>query len=134
MNNVISQLVSMLLPEEISLHFQIVSIKEESHGIVLRLEELPELVPNSMFDLDDIVLDGFCNPVELLHYSIQDRPLYLKIYRRRWKQSGSEKHYSNRYDLHPEGVKATHRFASFLKDEVGLTPDEYLRDFLDIKS
>ncbi|MDR2910559.1 MAG: hypothetical protein LBV47_04225 [Bacteroidales bacterium] len=69
------------------------------------------------------MLDGFCNPVELLHYSIQDKPLYFKIYRRRWKQSGTTRHYSNHYDLHPGGVKATHRFASFLKDEVGLTTE-----------
>ena len=134
MNSVLSQLSLMLLPEDITLHFELSEIKEESHGIVLRLEEYPELVPSEMSGMDDIVLDGFCNPLELLHYSLQDRPLYLKIYRRRWKQSGSIKHYSNRYDLHPEGVKATHRFASFLKDEVGLTPDEYLCDFLDIKS
>jgi hypothetical protein len=87
-----------------------------------------------MHEMGNIVLDGFCNPVELLHYSIQDKPLYLKIYRRRWKESGSTQHYSNRYDLHPEGVKATHCFASFLKEEVGLTPDEYLRDFLETKS
>jgi hypothetical protein len=84
--------------------------------------------------MENTVLDGFCNPVELLHYSIRDRPLYLKIYRRRRKESGSNKHYGNHYDLHPEGVKATHRFASFLKDEAGLAPDGYLRDFPDIKS
>ena len=133
MNTVLLQLASMLLPEEIVSHFEIVSIKEESHGIVLRLEEYAELIPSEMSEMDSVVLDGFCNPLELLHYSIQDRPLYLKIYRRRWKQPRIGKHYSNSYDLHPEGVKATHRFASFLKDEVGLTPDEYLRDFLDIK-
>jgi hypothetical protein len=40
---------------------------------------------------------------------------------------GSNQHYSNRYDLHPEGVKATHEFASFLKGEIGCTPDEYVR-------
>lgn len=133
MKSVTTELVSMLLPEEVRLHFQLSSIKEESHGIVLCLEELPELVPAEMSGMDHIVLDGFCNPIELLHYSIQDKPLYLKIYRRRWKVSETNKHYSNRYDLHPEGVKATHKFASFLKDEAGLTPDEYLRDFLDIK-
>jgi hypothetical protein len=45
MNDVLSELASMLLPEEIRLHFALSSIKEESHGIVLHLEEYAELVP-----------------------------------------------------------------------------------------
>jgi hypothetical protein len=130
MENVVEKLLSKLLPEEICLHFQIVSLEEFPHGIELRLEEYPELVPASMDGMCNIVLDGFCNPIELLHYSLQDKPLYLKLYRRRWKESGSIKHYSNPYDLHPEGVKASYAFAAFLKDEVGLTPDEYLRYIL----
>jgi hypothetical protein len=123
----------MLLPEEIRLHFEMTSLEEESHGIVLRLEEYAALLPTELKGVDNVVLDGFCNPIALLHYSIRDRPLYLNLYRRRRKESCSTKHFCNHYDLHPEGVKATHGFASFLKDEVGLTPDEYLRDFLDIK-
>lgn len=129
MTSLLNDLLSTLLPPEIHLHFELVSIKEEKERIVLRLDEYAELCPSSLCNVPDIVLDGFCNPVELLNYPLRDKPTYLKIYRRRWKQSGSREHYSNRYDLHPEGVKATHSFASFLKDEVGLTTDEYLRDF-----
>ena len=53
--------------------------------------------------------------LELLHFSVKGKSLYLKLYRRRWKGSCNNQHYSNRYDFHPEGVKATHEFASFLK-------------------
>jgi hypothetical protein len=81
MNDVSSELASMLLPEEIRLHFSLSSIREEPHGIVLGLEEYAELVPSALDGVSNVVLDGFCNPVELLHYSIQDRPLYLRIYR-----------------------------------------------------
>lgn len=132
MDSLLNALLSTLLPREIHLHFELVSIEEEKNRIVLRFEEYAELCPPELSAVSDVVLDGFCNPIELLNYAFRDKPTYLKIYRRRWKASGSNKHYSNRYDLHPEGVKATHSFASFLKDETGLTPDEYLRSFFDI--
>ena len=41
----------------------------------------------------------------------------MKFYRRRWKLSCSDQHYSNRYDFHMKEMKATHEFASFLKGE-----------------
>ncbi|MDR2692161.1 MAG: hypothetical protein LBB73_07730 [Dysgonamonadaceae bacterium] len=131
METLLQSLVEHLLPKEISLYFGLTSIEEKSHGIELRMEEYAGLLPLALREAEETVLDGFCNPLELLHFSMKGKPLYLKLYRRRWKEPGSEKHYSNRYDLHPEGVKATHEFASFLKDEVGCTADEYIRFLLD---
>ena len=131
MSNLYRDLVSSLLPADILQHFSLVSITEKAHGIELRMEEYAELVPSELSGTLSVVLDGFCNPLELLHFSMKGKPLYLKLYRRRWKESGSTTHYSNVYDLHPEGVKATHEFASFLKGEVGCTADEYVRFLLD---
>ena len=130
MSNLYHDLVSSLLPTDILQHFSLVSITEKAHGIELRMEEYAELVPSELSGALSVVLDGFCNPLELLHFSMKGKPLYLKLYRRRWKESGSTTHYSNVYDLHPEGVKATHEFASFLKGEVGCTADEYVRFLL----
>ena len=129
MCNLMEHLLESLLPKDIYLHFEFVSITESPHGFEMKLEEYAELVPSEMCAIPDVVLDGFCNPLELLHFTLKGKPLYLKLYRRRWKSSGSNKHYSNRYDLHPKGVKSTHEFASFLKGEVGCTADEYV-DFL----
>lgn len=120
-------IVSTMLPKEIYLHFELVSITEKTEEVEIVLEEYPEFVPSQLGSVPHVVLDGFCNPLELLHFSINGKPLYLKLYRRRWKASGDSKHFSNHYDLHPEGVKATHEFASFLKDEVRCTADEYVR-------
>jgi hypothetical protein len=131
MSTFLQDLVSSLLPSSIHQYFSPVSITEKPHGIKLRMEEYAELVPLELSGTLSVVLDGFCNPLELLHFSMKGKPLYLKLYRRRWKESGSSKHYSNVYDLHPGGVKATHEFASFLKGEVGCTPDEYVRFLLD---
>jgi len=130
MSNLYHDLVSSFLPTDILQHFSLVSITEKAHGIELRMEEYAELVPSELSGALSVVLDGFCNPLELLHFSMKGKPLYLKLYRRRWKESGSTTHYSNVYDLHPEGVKATHEFASFLKGEVGCTADEYVRFLL----
>jgi len=130
MENLLQDLVSSLLPSAISQHFNLVSISDKPHGVEFRLEELAELLPSELNSSHSVVLDGFCNPLELLHFSLKGKPLYLKLYRRRWKASGSKDHYSNHYDLHPEGAKATHEFASFLKGEVGCTADEYLRFLL----
>jgi len=124
------KLLKSMLPSNIYLHFEMASLTEHSHGYEMRLEELAELIPVELLGEERVVLDGFCNPLELLHFSIQGKPLYLKIYRRRWKASGSNTHYSNWYDFHPDGVKATHEFASFLKGEAGCTADEYVRFLL----
>jgi len=134
MENLFNSLVASLLPTVVHQHFAIASITEHSHGIEIRLDELPKLIPAPLAKTEDVVLDGFCNPLELLHFSIKGKPLYLKLYRRRWKLSKDDKHYSNSYDLHPEGVKATHEFASFLKGEARCTPDEYVRFLLSTES
>jgi hypothetical protein len=114
MEHILQSLVSSLLPQAIYQHFAFVSISEQAYGVAIRLEEYAELIPPALENKDNIVLDGFCNPLELLHFSMKGKPLYLKLHRRRWKISGEHTHYSNSYDLHPEGVKATHEFASFL--------------------
>jgi hypothetical protein len=133
MDQLLHNLVSSLLPTEIYQHFALISLTDKIHGIEMRLEEYAELVPPEMADKSTVVLDGFCNPLELLHFSMKGKPLYLRLYRRRWKESKSDIHYSNTYNLHPEGVKATHEFAAFLKGEVGCTPDEYIGFLLGIE-
>jgi hypothetical protein len=122
-------LLESILLFEFYLHFQMVSLTEKSDCYEMKLEELAELVPSDLYEAPSVVLDGFCNPLKLLHFSIKDKPLYLLLYRRRWKSSGSTVHFSNRYDLYPVGVKTTHEFASFLKGEIRLSEDEYLGFF-----
>jgi hypothetical protein len=134
METLLESLISSLLPIDIYQHFAFVSIAEHPHGVEIRLDEYAELVPLLLANNDNIVLDGYCNPLELLHFSMKGKPLYLKLYRRKWKVSGETAHYSNSYDFHPKGVKATHEFASFLKGEVGCTPDEYVRFLLGTES
>lgn len=122
----LQSLHGLLFPEPISSHFEVKSIKEFTDNIEIRLEELAELVPNELIEVrGKIILDGFCNPVELQSFPLKGKAVNLKLYRRRWKEKGTSHHYSNSYTLHPEGVKATTDFASFLKEAIGQTTGEH---------
>lgn len=123
--SVIKTLLSLLFSEEISNNFIIKKVQDFPEYIEIHLEELAELVPEALFDSKEIVLDGFCNPKELQSFPIKGKAVYLKLFRRRWKEKGSTKHYSNSYNLNHEGVKATKAFSSFLKDTFGQTPSQY---------
>lgn len=125
---IVKDLLSVFFPEEITLHFEIKEVVEKSGYIQIRFEELPELVPSTMQSSKEVVLDGFCHPIELQSFPLKGKPVYLKLYRRRWKYKGKNKHYSNTYQFNPQGVKATKEFASFLKAAFGQTPDQYNTD------
>jgi len=124
LNLLFTEVLSVLVPESLSL-FKLVSVKEHATYIVFRLEDAKDKIPTELENSTKVVLDGFCNPVELQSFPLKGKPVYFKVYRRRWKETGSKQHFSHHYDLHPAGVKATHEFASFLKDEVGQTLGEY---------
>ena len=123
--DIIKSLLEVFFPKEIMLHFEITKVEDKSGYIRVRFEELPELVPTTMDMSQEIVLDGFCNPIELQSFPLKGKPVYLHLYRRRWKYKGGKSHYSNSYDFNPNGVKATKEFASFLKAAFGQTPDQY---------
>ena len=123
-NRLLSGVLSVVVPESLS-SFKMVSVAERSAYISFRLEDAVDKIPSELKYCNNVVLDGFCNPIELQSFPLKGKPVYFKIYRRRWKESGNNQHYSHSYDLHPKGVKATHEFASFLKDEVGQTLGEY---------
>ena len=120
----LTHVLSVLIPESLS-PFNLVSVKEHSTYIELRLEDSVDNIPSLLQHSPIVVLDGFSNPIELQSFPLKGKPVYFKIYRHRWKASGSTQHYSHSYDLHPEGVKTTHEFAAFLKDEVRQTLGEY---------
>ena len=125
---VLQSLVNVLFPTDISLHFEVSMVQEYPDRIEIRMEELQELVPEKLYSKEEVVLDGFCNPLELQSFPLKGKPVYLKLYRRRWKEKGGNEHFSNIYDIHPDGVKATKDFASFLKESFGQSPDQYNSD------
>ena len=72
-------------------------------------------------------MNDFLNPIELQTFPLKDKQVYLSLRRRRWKERGeSKKSYSNEYRLYREGMKTTKEFGDFLKEELKLSPAEYI--------
>ena len=92
---IIKELLGVFFPKEIALHFEIKRIEKKKDYIRIHFEELKELVPELMNTSKEVVLNGFCNPLELQSFPLKGKPVYLYLYRRRWKYKGEQKDYSN---------------------------------------
>lgn len=107
----------MLVPEYILENFEIYGAEESPSHWMIELREKEGLIPSELKDCKDVVFDGYENPIETLSHSFVCKPIYLRVYRRRYKRSGSNKHYSNIYDLTLKGVKMVPELGFFLKDD-----------------
>jgi hypothetical protein len=107
----------MLVPEYILANFDIYGSQEYPDSWVMELREKEGRVPSELIDCQDVVFDGYCNPIETLSHSFSLKPIYLKVYRRRYKRANEDKHYSNDYDLSLKGVKMVPSMGIFLKAE-----------------
>jgi len=112
------QLVKILVPEVYLQNFDVFNIKEFSDEWRIELKEKEENVPENLIG-KDTVLDGYCNSVDVLTHAFSLKKIYLRFHRRRWKERGSTKHYSNHYDLHICGAKITPSLGAFLKEAFG---------------
>mgnify|MGYP000019864590 CR=1 FL=1 len=107
----------MLVPEYILENFEIYGAQEFSTCWVIELREKEDRIPLDLKDCLEVVFDGYCNPIETLSHSFVCKPVYLKVYRRRYKLSGKDQHYSNSYDLTLKGLKMVPELGLFLKDK-----------------
>jgi len=107
----------MIVPEFILKDFYVSDIQERSNEWVVELEEKPERIPSALASYQDVVCDGFCHSIDVLSYSFSLKPVYLRILRRRWKRSNTDKHFSNTYDLTIKGLKIVPELGIFLKKE-----------------
>lgn len=106
----------MLVPSYILDNFEIYGAKEYATSWVIELREKEGVIPAELKGITDVVFDGYCNPIETLSHSFVCKPIYLKVYRRRYKRSGEDTHYSNSYDLTLKGVKMVPELGLFLKE------------------
>ena len=119
------ELVNLIAPNEITSNFELKEIVENSRTISLIFEENKEKVPEKLTG-KEIVLDGFVNTIELQTFPLKEKTVFIVVRRRRWKEKGmSEPSYTNQYELHEKGMKTTKEFGAFLKEELGMQPDEY---------
>ncbi|MBU2552880.1 MAG: hypothetical protein KKF98_00375 [Bacteroidetes bacterium] len=109
------ELLSLVVPREITQDFELKEIVEKTTMITLYFEELPDRRPKEL-EGKEVVLDGFVNQIELQTFPLKDKTVHIAVRRRRWKAKGDKsKSYSNSYDLHLEGMKTTKEFKDLLQ-------------------
>lgn len=124
-NQLLRDLVQLIAPDMVVKNFDLTEINETSKNIFLIFTEKEDRIPKSLQN-KLVVLDGYMNKMELQTFPLKDKTVYIVLRRRRWKEKGSsEAGISNSYDIHEKGMKTTKEFGAFLKEELGLQPDEY---------
>jgi len=112
-----STVSTMLVPEHILQYFDIWDAHEYKDRWVIDMREKEGFIPKELSKYEDIVFDGYCNPLEALSHSFVCKPIYLRLYRRRYKRSNSNEHFSNEYDVTLKGVRMVPELGFFLKEE-----------------
>lgn len=113
-----SVLAKLLVPAEILKNFKVTDAFEEQGCWIIKLVEKHDLshIPNEIKDKSKARLNGYCNSIDIQTFPTGGREVYLRLFRRKWKEAGEHKSYQNTYTYAVSGTKATQKFASFLKE------------------
>ena len=114
-SNIQEQAYRIFVPQEYLNDFEVNNISEKPEEWVIELVEKEDRIPKEIQN-KDVVLDGYCNGIDILTHAFSLKKIYLRLIRRRWKEKGGTKGYSNEYDLHIPGMKTTKEFGDFLKE------------------
>ena len=112
-----SSVSRMLVPEHVLAHFDIWDAQEHKNRWVIEMREKEGFIPDVLSGFSDIVFDGYCNPLEAISHSFVCKPVYLRLFRRRYKRSNEDQHFSNDYDVTLKGVRMVPEMGFFLKEE-----------------
>jgi hypothetical protein len=113
--NLSEQVYRIFVPQEYLNDFDVNYIEEQPSEWLIELVEKENRVPEPLRG-KEAVLDGYCNSIDILTHAFSLKKIYLRLIRRRWKEKGGTKGYSNEYDLHIPGMKTTKEFGDFLKE------------------
>jgi hypothetical protein len=79
----IQTLLSLILPKDLSLFFDLVKVEEKPDQFVLYLSER-NIIPEG-FKAEDYESKGFFNEQTIQDFPLRGKEVYLKIQRRRWR-------------------------------------------------
>jgi hypothetical protein len=113
--NLSEQAYRIFIPQEYLNDFEVNHIDEQPEEWLIELVEKENRIPQELRG-KEAVLDGYCNSIDILTHAFSLKKIYLRLIRRRWKEKGGTKGYSNEYDLHIPGMKTTKEFGDFLKE------------------
>jgi hypothetical protein len=95
----------MLVPSHTLAYFEIWDAHEYSDRWVIEMREKEGYIPQALSSFADVVFDSYTNPVETLSHSFVCKPIWLKLYRHRYKRAAADTHYANEYDVSLKGVR-----------------------------
>ena len=113
--NLAEESYKIFIPEEYLADFEVNHIENKPQEWVIELVEKEDRIPEVLAG-KEVVLDGYNNEIDILTHAFSLKKIYLRLVRRRWKEKGGSKHYSNEYNLHIPGMKTTREFRDFLKE------------------
>lgn len=113
--DILEQVIKLLVPSEYLVDFYPNHISENADEWIIELVEKEERIPTALAG-KEAVFDGYCNSIDILTHAFSLKKIYLRMYRRRWKEKGTTKGYVNEYDLTIPGMKTTREFRDFLKE------------------
>lgn len=113
----LNSIKEMFVPKSYLENFEIFEVRNLANCWEVEIREKETEIPVVLIESQkEIVLDGYCNPVSVLSQCFSLKKVFLIIYRRRWKEKGGGKHYSNEYDLTADSAKITKEMAFFFED------------------
>jgi hypothetical protein len=114
-SNLAEEVYKVLIPEEYLVDFEVNHIENKPQEWIIELVEKSDRIPEALVG-KKVVLDGYNNEMDILTHAFSLKKIYLRLIRRKWKEKGTTKHYSNTYNLHIPGMKTTKEFRDFLKE------------------
>lgn len=109
------EIYKVLIPAEYLEDFELTHVESKQAEWVLELVEKEDCVPKALLG-KSVVLDGYCNEIDILTHAFSLKKIYLRMICRRWKEQGTTNHYSNDYNLHLPRMKTTRESRGFLKE------------------
>ena len=106
-------LLEHFLPPGLLNYFDAVKM-DTGEGITIYLDE-KNIAPKG----NNLISNGFRDPVTLQDFPIRDKACYLCIRRRKWADESTGKTVSNHWDLAADGTRMTKELADFLKERPG---------------
>jgi hypothetical protein len=114
-------ILSLILPKEVSDNFSLISIEESTDQLELYLDEL-SIRPQG----DGIYTSkGFTPYSTVQDYPLRGRAVYLHIRRRKWHDHTTGSIVVRHFDIAHEGTRISKEFAAFLKETHRYIKHEY---------
>ena len=114
MSDRFTRLLHYILPSFLLEHFDLTDIQESDGVLHISLEEL-NVVPAEFSD-KKLLSKGFFKSIDVQDFPIRGQRVFLKIKRRRWIDTDTEKLVYRDWNLIATGTRITEEFATFLKE------------------